>query len=157
MAQSLEARSPFLDHELMEWAATIPEEQRFEGNEPKSLLKQAMEPYLPRELLHRPKMGFGVPIDVWLRSDMREFAYDTLLDSTARQRGLFDPNYVRQLLERQVSGESWGNWIWALLMLELWFRMWIDSDNAFQNPTARRIMARSDSGTRTGSLDLLSV
>jgi asparagine synthase (glutamine-hydrolysing) len=126
MAHSLEARSPLLDHKLMDWAATIPEEQRFAGSEPKSLFKQAMEPYLPHELLYRPKMGFGVPIDHWLRAEMRDFAYDALLDRTARQRGLFDADHVRRLLDEHSSGQNWSNRIWALLMLELWFRMWID-------------------------------
>ena len=140
MAHSLEARSPFLDHKLMEWAATIPDEQRFAGSEPKSLLKQAMEPYLPHELLYRPKMGFGVPVDVWLRAEMRDFAYDTLLDTTARQRGLFDPNYVRGLLDRHVKGENWAYWIWALLMLELWFRMWIDGDSVTRPTGASRTL-----------------
>jgi asparagine synthase (glutamine-hydrolysing) len=127
MAHSLEARSPLLDHKLMEWSAGIPETQRFEGTEPKSLFKKAMEPYLPHALLYRPKMGFGVPIDRWLRAEMRDFAYDMLLDRTARQRGLFDADYIRQLLNQHASGQNWSNRIWALLMLELWFRMWIDS------------------------------
>lgn len=143
MAHSLEARSPLLDQKLMEWAATIPEEQRFEGSEPKSLFKQAMEPYLPHELLYRPKMGFGVPIDLWLRADMRDFAYDVLLGATARQRGLFDPNYVRQLLDNHMAGQNWAYWIWALLMLELWFRMWIDTEDPFADPTAQRIMGQT--------------
>ncbi len=130
MAHSLEARSPLLDHKLMEWAAGIPEAQRFEGTEPKSLFKQAMEPYLPRELLYRPKMGFGVPIDHWLRADMRDFAYDVLLDRTARERGLFDADHVRQLLDAHSGGQNWASRIWALLMLELWFRMWIDGADA---------------------------
>ena len=127
MAHSLEARSPLLDHKLMEWSAGIPETQRFEGTEPKSLFKKAMEPYLPHALLYRPKMGFGVPIDRWLRAEMRDFACDMLLDRTARQRGLFDADYIRQLLDQHASVENWSNRIWALLMLELWFRMWIDS------------------------------
>jgi asparagine synthase (glutamine-hydrolysing) len=126
MAHSLEARSPLLDHKLMEWAAGIPETQRFEGTEPKSLFKKAMEPYLPRALLYRPKMGFGVPIDRWLRAEMRDFAWDMLLDGTARQRGLFDAGYVQQLLDQHAIGQNCSNRIWALLMLELWFRMWID-------------------------------
>jgi asparagine synthase (glutamine-hydrolysing) len=71
-------------------------------------------------------MGFGVPIDRWLRAEMRDFAWDMLLDGTARQRGLFDADYIRQLLDQHASGQNWSNRIWALLMLELWFRMWID-------------------------------
>ena len=145
MAHSLEARSPLLDHKLMEWAATIPEEQRFAGEETKSLFKQAMEPYLPHNLLYRPKMGFGVPIDVWLRTDMRDSAYDTLLDGTARDRGLFDPEVVREILDAHSSGQNWAGRIWALLMLELWFRMWIDPADPFAHPIARQIACRYQS------------
>lgn len=140
MANSLEARSPLLDHKLMEWAARIPEEQRFAGTETKSLFKQAMEPYLPHDLLYRPKMGFGVPIDRWLRTDMRDFAYDVLLSSRAERRGLFEPKAVKDLLDAHVSGSNWASRIWALLMLELWFRMWIDAEDSFSGPTARRII-----------------
>lgn len=142
MANSLEVRAPFLDHKLMEWAAGIAEEQRFQGRELKALLKQAMEPYLPKELMYRPKMGFGVPIDIWLRNDMREFAYDTLLSETARSRGLFDPNVIKSLLDRHSAGENWSIRIWALLMLELWFRMWIDTNDPFESDVARQIISR---------------
>ena len=127
MANSLEVRAPFLDHKLMEWAAGIPEEQRFAGRELKSLLKRAMEPHLPKELIYRPKMGFGVPITEWLRTTLREFAYDTLLDQTARSRELFEATVIRGWLDRHMAGEDFANRIWALLMLELWFRMWIDA------------------------------
>jgi asparagine synthase (glutamine-hydrolysing) len=142
MANSLEVRAPFLDHELMTWAAGIAEEQRFQGRELKALLKQAMEPYLPKELMYRPKMGFGVPIDIWLRNEMREFAYDTLLSETARARGLFDANVVRTLLDRHSAGENWSIRIWALLMLELWFRMWIDTSDPFETDVAKQIISR---------------
>jgi asparagine synthase (glutamine-hydrolysing) len=151
MAHSLEARSPLLDHKLMEWAAAIPEEQRFHGSELKSLFKQAMEPYLPRDLLYRPKMGFGVPVDMWLRTDMRSFAYDTLLSTRARQRGLFNPEYVRGLLDRHMAGENRAYWIWALLMLELWFQMWIDSESAFAHPVAQRIVGKGRSNSAEAS------
>jgi asparagine synthase (glutamine-hydrolysing) len=140
MAHSLEARSPLLDHKLMEWAATIPEEIRFQGNETKSLFKQAMEPYLPHDLMYRPKMGFGVPVDIWLRNDMREFAYDVLLDETARERGLFDMKYVRSILDAHSSGQNWAIRIWCLLMLELWFRMWIDGVGTVALPTKRDVI-----------------
>ncbi len=126
MAHALEARSPLLDHVLMEWAATIPVEEKLQGGL-KSLLKEAMEPYLPHDLLHRPKMGFGVPIDRWLRRELAPMVRDTLLDSTARARGLFRPRWVERTIEEHVSGRrSHHTRLWAMLMLELWFRMWID-------------------------------
>lgn len=146
MAHALEVRAPFLDHKLMEWAARIPVSQRFTGMEPKSLLKKAMEPFLPRDLLYRPKMGFAVPLDAWLRGPMREMVADTLLDNTATQRGLFHKAAVGRLIARHNAGESLGPRIWALLMLELWFRMWIDGPDPcalrFRESTGR---VRADS------------
>lgn len=126
MAHSLEVRSPFLDHKLMEWAASVPEDQRFAIGETKSLLKSAMRGFLPDELLYRPKMGFGVPIEHWLRREMREFTRDILLSDRARARGIFNPDAIQSLLDRHNLGENWAIRIWALLMLELWFEMWID-------------------------------
>ena len=127
MAHGLEARSPFLDHVLMEWAASIPESVHRANGEPKALLKGAMKPYLPREVLYRPKMGFGCPIDHWFRADIKELAYDTLLSQSFRDRGLFRPDYVRDLLDQHCSGVARHDTrLWALLMLELWYRMWID-------------------------------
>ncbi|MFN7954695.1 MAG: asparagine synthase (glutamine-hydrolyzing) [bacterium] len=128
MAHSLEARSPLLDHALMEWAATIPVADKLAGGL-KSLLKEAMEPHLPHDLLHRPKMGFGVPIDHWFRRELEPMARDVLLDATARRRGLFRPRWVEATIDQHVSGRySHHIRLWAMLMLELWFRMWIDSN-----------------------------
>lgn len=126
MAASLEARSPFLDHEFMEWSAGLPAEQRFPGREPKGLLKHALEPLLPKELLYRPKMGFAAPIDGWIDGALHERVEDALLGPIAASRGLFNRNGVEQLLARHRRGERQGYRIWALLMLELWFRQWID-------------------------------
>ncbi|MBV8737342.1 MAG: hypothetical protein JO007_08805, partial [Alphaproteobacteria bacterium] len=76
----------------------------------------------------RPKRGFGCPIDRWFRRELKEMAYDTLLSQSARQRGLFRPNYVRQLLDEHCTYRvNHQNRLWALLMLESWFRMWIDT------------------------------
>jgi asparagine synthase (glutamine-hydrolysing) len=127
MAHGLEGRSPFLDHELMEFAATVPAAQKMRGTETKSLLKSAMRDRLPREVIHRPKMGFGVPVEQWLRTDLREMLGDTLLSQRARERGLFRPEAVRAMIDEHVAGrEAHHNRLWALLMLELWFVMWID-------------------------------
>lgn len=127
MAHGLEARSPLLDHKLMEWAARIPPSQKIANGETKSILKSAMEPYLPHDVLYRPKMGFGLPIDHWFKADMKEFAYDTLLSDSARQRGLVKPSFVRTMLDEHCDGvRPHHTRLWALLMLELWFQMWID-------------------------------
>jgi asparagine synthase (glutamine-hydrolysing) len=128
MAHGLESRSPLLDHALMEWAVEIPEEVRMARGVTKALFKSAMEPYLPAELLYRTKKGFSPPIDQWLRSDLKELAYDTLLSQSSTKRGLFRREYVRRLLDEH-SGlvRDHHNRLWVLLMLELWFRMWIDA------------------------------
>jgi asparagine synthase (glutamine-hydrolysing) len=77
--------------------------------------------------LRRRKMGFGIPIDQWFRSDLKELAYDVLLSRSARERGLLRPDYVQGLLDQHVAGaQNHHTRLWALLMLELWFRMWID-------------------------------
>ena len=86
-----------------------------------------MAPYLPREILRRKKMGFGVPLERWFRHELRELAHDTLLGQAARERGIMRPDYVRRLLDEHGPGtRNHQNRLWALLMLELWFRSWID-------------------------------
>jgi len=145
MAHSLEARSPLLDHVFMEWAACIPPRQKIANGETKAVFKAAMEPYLPREVLYRPKMGFGVPIDHWLKEELREFAYDTLLSVPATQRGLLKPNYVKTLLDEHTQGVRLHHTrLWGMLMLELWFRMWIDAPTVPLTPPARPQFAVAD-------------
>jgi asparagine synthase (glutamine-hydrolysing) len=139
MAHGLEARSPLLDHVLVEWAARLPTEIKIAGGVTKALFKSAMAPYLPRQIRHRRKRGFGVPIDRWFRNDIKELAYDTLLSPSARQRGLIAPAYVRELLDQHCAGRAdHQNRLWALLMLELWFQMWIDApaERALLRPAA---------------------
>ena len=106
----------------------------------KALFKSAMEPYLPAELLYRPKKGFSLPVDQWFRNDLRELAYDTLLSRGAMERGLFRREYVRRLLDEH-SGLACDHHhrLWVLLMLELWFQMWIDpqAKTEISRPPAR--------------------
>jgi asparagine synthase (glutamine-hydrolysing) len=129
MAHSLEARSPFLDHEFMEFAATIPSDLKVRGRETKIILKRALQGLLPDEILHRPKMGFGVPIDHWLRHELKDLAYDTLLSPRALGRGYFRPEAVQRLLDEHMRGTaSWHYLLWTLLMLELWHRTFVDGD-----------------------------
>ena len=128
MAHALEARSPFLDHEFMEFAATIPFDLKVRGRVKKHILKRALTGLLPDEILHRPKMGFGVPIDHWLRHELRDMAYDTLLSARATGRGYFRPASIRRMLDEHVRGTvSWHYLLWTLLMLELWHLQFIDN------------------------------
>lgn len=128
MSVGLEARAPFLDVELMEWASNLPGCVRAGPRGLKSLLKEAVADLLPPEVIQRPKMGFGAPVDVWLRGGFASIARDILLSETARSRGLFRPEAVRSLLDEHMSGRRHHHTrLWALLMVELWFDMWIDN------------------------------
>ena len=138
MAHGLEGRSPFLDHRLMEFAASLPPNLKLRGTQKKYLLKRLAADRLPPALLKLPKKGFGVPIDHWFRGELRQFARDVLLDERARTRGYFEMAAVEQLLREHASGQAnWHFQIWNLMMLELWHRMFIDVKPAA--PAALRI------------------
>ncbi len=131
MAVALEGRSPFLDHQFADWAASLPQDRRvFERDgalETKALLKLAMEPYLPPEILYRRKQGFSVPVKHWMRFEIRDFMVETLTSQRFRERGLISPRYVAFLLERHLSEEEdHGTRLWSLLCLELWYQTFID-------------------------------
>jgi asparagine synthase (glutamine-hydrolysing) len=131
MAHALETRSPLLDHVFMEWAMGLPENVRMARGETKSIFKQALRPYLPRDVLYRKKMGFGCPVGDWFRNELREMAHDVLLSPAAAARHIFRREYVERLLAEHISGSAQHDTrLWALLMLELWFRMWVDPPSA---------------------------
>jgi asparagine synthase (glutamine-hydrolysing) len=131
MAHSLEARSPFLDHEFMEFVATIPSDLKVRGRAKKYILKRALRGLLADDILHRPKMGFGVPIDHWLRHELRDLAHETLLGSACLDRGYFRREPVERMLVEHVKGKAnWHYLLWNLLMLELWHRTYVDGDGA---------------------------
>jgi asparagine synthase (glutamine-hydrolysing) len=127
MSVSLEARSPFLDHHLMEFAATLPENLKLRGLKTKYLLKRVLKRLVPQENLTRRKMGFGVPIGSWFRGSMQPLLRETVLSDRALKRGLFRPDSVRALVEQHVSHRvDHSHRLWSLLMLELWFQRFID-------------------------------
>jgi asparagine synthase (glutamine-hydrolysing) len=127
MAHSLEARSPLLDHVLMEFVASLQPTFKLFGGQKKRILKAALRGILPDVILDRPKMGFGAPIQEWFRKELREMAYDVLLTSRARQRGYFRPKVITRMLEEHCAGqEDHAEDLWDLLMLELWHRTFTD-------------------------------
>ena len=127
MAVSLEARSPFLDHHVIEFAASLPEKFKLRGLTTKYLLKRVLQKLLPAENLERRKMGFGVPIGHWFRGEMQPFLRETLLSQKALGRGLFNPDAVKRLIELHTRGErDYAHQLWTLLMLELWFMRFVD-------------------------------
>jgi len=124
MAVALEGRSPFLDHEMLELTAKIPFNLKIKGlNNKKYILKEALRGIIPDEVMFRPKMGFGVPIDSWFRGELKEYAYDILLSEKSIQRGLFRKEEMKKILDsHNATTINYSPRIWALLTLELWFR-----------------------------------
>ena len=128
MATSLEARSPLLDHRLVEFCAALPSSYKLRGRTSKWLLRRVMRGRLPEAILTRPKMGFGVPVGEWLRGELRPLLEDTLLSSRAASRGYFHPPAVRALVDEHLTRRvDRSAHIWGLLMLELWFRECLDA------------------------------
>ena len=126
MAHSLEVRCPLVDQDLMVFAASLPGEVKLRGLTTKLILREVAKPLLPEKILKRPKQGFGLPVDRWMREELAPMSRDVLLDRTARERGLFEPSAVHALLRQHQRGEPRGDQIWALMMLELWYREFID-------------------------------
>ncbi len=127
MAHGLECRQPFLDFRVVELAAQIPLKYKLARGRTKRILVDTFRRFLPKEVQTRPKMGFGVPIVHWLRGPLADFSRDVLTDSRTVQRGIFLPKTVKALLDDHIGGrQDNANKLWALLVLELWQREWID-------------------------------
>jgi len=133
MANSLEARVPFLDHKFMELVGEIPVHLKLRGTESKFILKKAFKDLLPEAIFKRKKMGFGVPLSKWFRNELKEYVYEVLLDHKTLNRGYFRREGIERLLDDHISLRyDHSIRIWALLFLEIWFRVFIDrvGDNA---------------------------
>jgi asparagine synthase (glutamine-hydrolysing) len=129
MANSLEARCPFLDHELLEFACTIPSEFKLRGMTTKYILKRALQGIVPDKIIHRKKHGFGVPVGRWFRTSLKRYLHETLLSPEALSRGHFNERTLRRLIAEHDSGKrDHGHRLWALLTFEIWYRIFIDQD-----------------------------
>jgi asparagine synthase (glutamine-hydrolysing) len=129
MAYGLEARSPLLDHEFMEFAAALPRRLKLRGTERKVGLRSALRGWVPDEILDAPKRGFCVPLADWFRGELHGFARDVLLDPATRARGYFREARVRELLDRHsCSADDHSQAIWTLLVFELWHRHFVDAE-----------------------------
>ena len=125
MANSLELRSPLLDHELIEWANSLPAKFKVAGRESKHILKDIARTLVPAELIDRPKMGFAIPRADWLRNELRKITHDLLTDETAIARGWFDQHEIHRMLDEHKSGQDRDSILWPALCLELWARNWL--------------------------------
>ena len=127
MAVSLEARVPLLEQRLVEFVARLPAHLKMRGDESKYIFKRAVRGLVPDEILDRPKQGFGVPIGEWINRELRERIRDTFADARTRQRGLIEPAYVDVLLAEHERGRrDHAPALWALFILELWHRAYVD-------------------------------
>jgi asparagine synthase (glutamine-hydrolysing) len=137
MAASLEARVPLLDHKLIEFVTRIPSEFKMKGAETKHIFKRAVRGLVPDEILDRPKQGFGLPIQKWINQELRSYIRDVLLDKRTRERGYFDQNYVQVLLdEHERERRDHTSSLWALFMLELWHRTFLDARSSQRSADA---------------------
>ncbi len=128
MAHGLECRAPFLDHHVVELAAAMPAGLKLRGTRGKRILLDTFGPLLPKSLLRRSKMGFGVPLSHWFRRELRAFAQDVLLDPVTLSRGYFRPDAVRSLIDDHLAGTfDHGFRLWSLLVFEIWQRQWVDA------------------------------
>ncbi len=130
MAHSLETRSPLVDYKVVEYAASIPAELKLKGKNLKYILKKVAARYLPKELIYRRKQGFGFPIGIWMRTDLRKFLKNLFKQSRMVELGIFNPDYINLLLTEHLAGKIDHNFrLWILLNLELWYRIYFESMN----------------------------
>lgn len=120
MTHSLEARSPFLDHEFMELTAQMPSSLKWRGGQGKYLLKKALKKRLPHDLLYRKKQGFGIPVNEWFRDSLKEYSREMLLSENAFPKGMFSQNGLKNLLDNHEKTPKDGRRIWMLITLKLW-------------------------------------
>ena len=131
MANSLEARCPFLDHELLEFSCTIPSELKLKGMTTKYILKRALQDIVPHEIIRRKKHGFGVPVGRWFRTSLNSYLHEMLLSREALARGYFHEPTLRRLIAEHESGKrDHGHRLWSLLTFEIWHRIFIDQEKS---------------------------
>ena len=125
MGVSLEARVPILDHRVVEFAARLPSAWKICHGKGKWLLRKVLYRYVPRELVDRPKTGFDVPLDIWLRGPLREWAESLLDENRLRREGFFQPEPIRTLWRQHQEGQhNWRSQLWNVLMFQAWLEVW---------------------------------
>jgi asparagine synthase (glutamine-hydrolysing) len=128
MANSLEVRSPFLDHKFVEFAVRIPNSLKIKNGQSKYILKKAFAKLLPKEIVERRKMGFAIPIDKWFRNDLRGLAYDTLLDNNKEIESYLNQKFMRYMIDAHCSSSAnYGGKLWMLVNFVLWHEMFISN------------------------------
>ena len=127
MAVELEVRVPLLDHRVVEHAWSLPLEMKIKAGKGKWILRQILYKYIPSQLVERPKMGFGVPIDSWLRGPLREWGEELLNINKLKAEGYINGDLVRKKWEEHQSGKrNWQHHLWNILMFQAWNDKWIN-------------------------------
>ena len=128
MAHSIESRVPLLDNDVIAFASALPAPLKIRNGRRKNVLKEVAATLLPREILDRPKQGFGVPLGTWFRGNLRELFADTLLSPTSLQRGYFQPHFVRRLVDEHLGGKRDHTLrLWQLVVFERWHQQYVNS------------------------------
>ena len=123
MAASIEARMPFMDHELAEYVSGLPDKYRIRGRRTKWLLRESMKDVIPDKILNRPKVGFRLPVNVWFRGPMKDYLYDNLLGGESVSKSYYHQGALKMVLKEHVNGrQNHEKLLWAMLNLEIWLK-----------------------------------
>jgi asparagine synthase (glutamine-hydrolysing) len=126
MSVSLEGREPFLDQKIIEWAAQLPSHYKYHEGQKKYILKRIVHKYIPREMMERPKMGFGIPVESWLANELKDLVMEHLSEERLKKHGLFNVEEVRKIVREFYSGRTEKHLkIWYLLMFQMWYQQWM--------------------------------
>jgi asparagine synthase (glutamine-hydrolysing) len=140
MAHALEVRVPLLDHQLVEWISGLPASLKLRGREGKYMFKKALEPYLPKDILYRDKMGFSVPLASWFRGPLRQRVRKSLLGPTLAETGFFNRDFLEEMIDHHCSGRSdYSAALWALLMFESFLRNVLAGEGPLLHETGLRV------------------
>ena len=127
MTVSLEGREPFLDHRVIEWAAQLPDHYKYYKGSKKYIIKEIVHQYIPKQLMDRPKMGFAIPIENWLMTDLKEKVFYYLDELKIQHQNIFEANVVQKLkTDFYLGKKEYANKIWYLLMFQMWHEKWMN-------------------------------